>query len=134
MLGTIRAETPQEYIALVEEPRRTEIQALFDLVSKHFPDVEPVTKFGPISWGEYQYLNASGAGGDWFRIGVCHNKASIALYVVVFDDQGPVAERYAARLPKAKIGKSCITMKSLAGVDLDVLGEVLAEARKILGP
>ena len=77
---------------------------------------------------------ASGAGGDWFRIAVCHNKASIALYVVVFDDQGPVAERYADRLPKAKIGKSCITMKSLAGVDLDVLGEVLAEARKILGP
>jgi hypothetical protein len=134
MLGTIRAANPQEYIALVEEPRRTEIQALFDLVTKHFPHVEPVTKFGPISWGEYRYSNASGSEGDWFRVAVCHNKATIALYVVVFDEKGPIAERYASRIPKAKIGKSCITMKSLAGVDLDVLGEVLAEARKILGP
>ena len=39
-----------------------------------------------------------------------------------------VAERYAGRLPKASIGKSCVRFKRIADVDLQVVRDLLEEA------
>ena len=41
----------------------------------------------------------------------------VSLYCSAADDDGYVAERYRDRLPKARIGKSCVTFKTLADLD-----------------
>jgi hypothetical protein len=48
-------------------------------------------------------------------------------------DGGYLAERFAERLPKANIGKSCVRFKRTSDVDLDVVRELVAEAGRI-GP
>ena len=40
-------------------------------------------------------------------------------------EQGYIAESYRERLPKADIGRSCVRIKRLTDVDIDVLSELI---------
>ena len=44
-----------------------------------------------------------------------------------------VAEAYAGRLGKAKVGKSSISFRTLADVDLEVLSELIERAGELTG-
>ena len=54
-----------------------------------------------------------------------------SLDVVCAAEGRYVAECYQDRLPKADIGRSCIRIKRLDDVDLDVLRSLLAKARRL---
>src|SRR5690242_11974837 len=97
------AKTPKEYIAELEEPRRTDIAKLDRLIRKTVPKLKPFIHAGMLAYGPFHYKYASGREGDWFKIGVASNASYISLYACGLDARGYVAERYKARLPKAKI-------------------------------
>jgi hypothetical protein len=119
--------TPEQYIAALDEPRRTEVQALHDLIRRVAPDLEPLVGRGMIGYGQYHYRYASGREGDTFHIGLSSRKAYISLYVTAATEAGYVAESYKDRLPKADIGKSCVRMKRLSDVDLDVVAALVRD-------
>ena len=127
------AATPEEYIAELDEPRRGEISRLDALIREALPDAERVLDRGIIGYGPFHYRYASGREGDSALIGLSSRKRSISLYVLCTDDGAYLAERYADRLPKADVGKSCIRFKRTEDVDLGVLRELLGEAARI-GP
>jgi hypothetical protein len=122
---------PEEYIAGLEEPRRSEIQRLHDLVRETLPDLEPNADGGMLGYGRFHYRYASGREGDASLVALSSRKNYISLYVLCADDSGYLAGRYADRLPKASIGKSCVRFKRTADVDLDVLRELLSDAGRI---
>jgi hypothetical protein len=128
------ATTPEEYIAALDEPRRGEIQLMHDLVRATLPALEPHIRSGMLGYGEYHYRYDSGREGDWFVVGLASNKRYVSLYVLATDDSGYVAERYADRLPRARIGKSCVRFRRTADLDLDVVRELLAEAGRLSPP
>ena len=64
-------------------------------------------------------------------VALSSRKQYISLYVLCADEHGYLAERYAERLPKASIGKSCVRFKRTSDIDLDVLRDLLAEAGRI---
>jgi hypothetical protein len=127
MKGPLKAATPEEYIAQLAEPRRSEIARLHQLVRRAAPKLEPHIQAGVIAYGRYHYKYASGREGDWFRIGIASNKSYISLYACAGDERGYVAERYKKRLPKADIGKSCVRFKRVDDLPQGVLEELLAE-------
>jgi hypothetical protein len=55
------------------------------------------------------------------------------LYVSCAPEGAYLAERYVDRLPKAKIGKSCVRLRRASDLDLDALSELVSEAARI-GP
>jgi hypothetical protein len=122
------AETPQDVIAALEEPRRGEIRLLHELIRETLPDLEPEVTGGMIGYGPYHYRYASGREGDSHVIGLASRKQYISLYVQCTFEGRYVAERYAERLPKASVGKACVRFKRTSDVDLDVLRELLAAA------
>ena len=63
--------------------------------------------------------------------GFAINANYISLYACGADERGFVAERYKAKLPKAKIGKSCVRFKKLADLDLKALEALLKETAKM---
>src|SRR5688572_8437724 len=70
--------TPEEYIAQLEEPRRSQIQAIYDLVREAAPDLEPWMVSGKIGFGRFPYRGKSKAcQGEWFKIGLASNKNTI---------------------------------------------------------
>jgi len=121
------ADSPEAYIAELEEPRRSHIQALYDLIAQTVPDQAPHMMSGMIAFRTYHYKYASGREGDWAPVALANNKSSISVYVTATDADGYFAERYKARLPKANVGKSCIRFKRPEDIDLSVLVECVRE-------
>ena len=127
------ATTPQEYLDAIEEPRRADVVALDALIRAAAPGLEPVLAYGMLGYGPFHYRYASGREGDATLLALASNKRYISLHVLCSSDGHYLAEKYAPRLPKASIGKSCVRFPRLAAVDAEVLREMVTEAAA-LGP
>src|SRR5687767_13316981 len=121
----IEATTPEEYLAKLEEPRKTDVAALHNLIRETVPDLAPNTGFGMLGYGVYHYKYASGREGDWPIIALASQKNYITLYADV-----AVAQKYREQLPKASIGQSCIRFKKFADMDADVVRAILRETKQ----
>lgn len=128
MFKPTAAKTPEEYIAMIEEPRRSEIHQLHDIIIKTIPEQKPYILAGMIGYGSYHYKGKSGREGDWAIIGLASQKNYISVYVCAVKGDKYVAEYYKDQLPKASIGKSCIRFKKVADIDLNVLKKIIVEA------
>lgn len=127
------AKTPDEYIAQIDEPRKTDIIALHELVQNAAPTLKPGILYGMLGYGSYHYKTKSGREGEWSVISLASQKNYISLYVSCVKGNHYLAEEYADRLPKANIGKSCVRFKRLSDVDPQVLDEMIREAVAIGG-
>lgn len=88
---------------------------------------EPPTMWGSsiIGFGRYHYKYASGREGDFFRTGASPRKGSLTLYVMPgFANYGDLL----GKLGKHKTAKSCLYIKRLADVDVEVLQELIARS------
>ena len=131
MFKTTSAESPAEYIEMLEEPRRSDIRELDALIRKLAPKLEPHLASGMLAYGRFHYKGKSSEG-DWFNIGLASNKRYISLYVMAADpDGGYLVESYKERLPKADIGRSCVRIKRLSDVDRDALASLITEGAKL---
>lgn len=124
-----------DYIDAHDEPRRSELRTLHELIRATLPtlEVQAGAKQG-IGYGPFHYRYASGHEGDAFQVSLVARKAAISLYVLSVVDGDYLAPRYAERLPKASIGKSCVRIKRVADIDLEALAELLREAGRYPPP
>ncbi len=118
-------QRPEEYLAGLDEPRRTEVRRVHDLIRATAPDLEPFVQSGMLAYGPFHYRYASGREGDWFVLGLASRKRYISLYVTAASDQGYLAESYRDRLPKADIGRSCVRFRRLDDLDRAALVELI---------
>lgn len=82
-----------------------------------------------VGFGSYHYAYASGREGDWFLTGFSPRKQDMTLYIIAG------FKRYDAlmgKLGKHKTGKSCLYLKRLADIDLQVLRELIEDSTKHL--
>ncbi|HJS46910.1 MAG TPA: DUF1801 domain-containing protein [Gemmatimonadales bacterium] len=94
--------------------------------------IERVTGERPAMWGPsivgygtWRLRYADGRSADWPVAGFSPRKAELVLYLM------PEFGRYApllARLGRHRTGKSCLYLKRLADVDLEVLEELVASS------
>ena len=120
MKGQLKAKTPAEYLAQLEEPRKSDVAALDAMIRKNAPKLEPFIGMGILAYGPYHYKYASGREGDGFRIGVSSNANNISLYIGG-DKTG---------LGKANCGKGCVRFKKLSDLDQGALKKLIREAGK----
>jgi hypothetical protein len=119
MKGQLKVATPAQYLKALDPVRRPQIEKLHRMIVKA-TGLKPYILMGMLAYGRYHYRYASGREGDWCCIGLASNAAYISLYACAYG-----LEPYAARLPKAKLGKGCIRFKSIDQVDLKVLAEIV---------
>lgn len=95
--------------------------------------MKEVTGAKPSMWGEsivgfgsYHYRYASGREGDWFLTGFAPRKQDLTIYL----GTGEFRQRAALlkKLGKHRTGKSCLYIKKLADIDLDVLRKLIEGA------
>lgn len=127
MKGQLEVNTPAEYIAAVDEKRRDDVAALDALIRANAPDLEPVIMGGMLGYGPFHYRYATGREGDACKLSIASNASYISLYCFAADADGYVAPRYADRLPRAKVGKSCVRFKRLADLDETELVALIKE-------
>jgi hypothetical protein len=130
MFKPTTAKTPEEYIALIDEPRKSEIQKIHDFITKTIPDLKPRILSGMIGYGTYAYKSKSGRVGEWSVVALASQKNYISIYVCGVTDGAYVAEKHKDELKPASVGKSCIRYKKLSDINFDVLKKVILESVK----
>ena len=131
MKGRLDVKTPAEYIAAVDDTRRSDIAALDALIRKHAPKLEPVIMDGMLGYGPFHYRYASGREGDACKLAIASNASYVSLYCFAADANGYVADRYVDRLPKAGIGKACVRFMRLADLDEEALVALVEETSRM---
>jgi len=75
-----------------------------------------------VGFGTYHYKYASGQEGDWMVTGFSPRKDALTVYLMPGFD---VQEQILPNLGKFKTGKSCLYIKKLEDVNLDILSEMI---------
>ena len=112
-----------EFINQVEDEQKKQDAFVILELMKSITKEEPVL-WGPslIGFGNYHYKYESGREGDFFIVGFSPRKTALTIYIM------PGFERYndfMQKLGKFKTGKSCLYLKKLADIDLEVLTELI---------
>lgn len=128
MKSDAKPATHEEYIANVEEPKRSELQQLHNLIRVALPTFEPVMISNFMGYGQFHYKGKT-CEGEWFRVGLSANKTGISIYICAGDKDGYFPEQAKDRLGKAVVGKSCIRFKKLADINLETVKELLEKTR-----
>jgi hypothetical protein len=119
------ASVDQFIQAVPDEQRRQDAMALLALM-KRVTQQEPQLWGGTmVGFGRYHYTYASGRSGTWFVTGFAPRKRETTVYIM------PGFEPYAAlleQLGKHRLGKSCLYIKRLADVDMQVLETLIAQS------
>ena len=77
-----------------------------------------------IGFWTYHYQYASGQEWDWMRTGFSPRKTALTIYIMPgyqFDEM----ENLLSKLGKYKTGRSCLYIKKLADIDLQILEEII---------
>jgi hypothetical protein len=78
-----------------------------------------------IGFGNYHYKYASGREGDWFLTGFSPRVQNLTLYIMAgFDDY----DQLLGKLGKHSTGKSCLYIKKIEDIDIDVLKELVKQS------
>lgn len=132
MFKPTNAKSPEEYLDMIDEPRKTEVLKIHEFIQKTVPKLKPHILYGMIGYGLYHYKYPSGKEGEWAVIALASQKNYISVYACgVTKDGKYVAEEHKKDLPKASIGKSCIRFKKVEDIDLTVLKKILLESEKL---
>lgn len=113
----------EAFLAGVENPTRREDAFEALALMKRVTGEEP-KMWGPsiVGFGSYRYVYESGRGGDWFVAGFSPRKQALTLYIMSgFREHDALL----AKLGKHTTGRSCLYVKKLADVDMDVLEELV---------
>lgn len=113
-------DSVMDFINAQPENRRDDCLRLVELFGKITGDEPVMWGKSIVGFGHYHYKYDSGREGDFFHIGFSPRKQNLTVYFMA----GFSNESIMSRLGKFKTGKSCLYLKKLDDVDLDVLTEL----------
>lgn len=133
--------SPADHIASLPAERRADVERL-DVLITDLMAGQPKTMWEGRLWGgsdqqiigygDYSYRKSDGKTAEWFIVGLAVQRNYISVCVNATDGRAYLAERYAKRLGKVKVGKSSISFASIDDVDLDQLSELITEAKRLM--
>jgi hypothetical protein len=128
-MTNVQVETREEYFKAAGE-REEMIRTLDALVQKAAPSFKPILFGGMtgkwLGYGMMPYQSKSmKTPSEWPVIAIANQKNYVSLYVVYVENGEYVAEKTAKDLGKVSVGKSCIRIKKLEDVNLDVLSNLI---------
>ena len=118
----------QHYLAAIGDDRqRKDCEALATLMTK--ATKHPPKMWGPsiVGYGSYHYKYDSGREGDACPVGFSARKGNISVYGL---NAAVDAPQLLHALGKHKAAKGCVSLKTLAGIDLKVLAKLVASAAR----
>lgn len=129
-------EQIEAYIASQPEPKRSDMQALYQRILQALPgcklwfldgkDSEGKTVSNPnIGYGSYLIKYADGKEKEFFIIGLSANTSGISVYIMGIQDKKYLSQTYGERIGKATVTGYCIKFKALKDINVDVLEEAV---------
>ena len=119
-------QSVKDFVNAIKDEQQKKDCRTVSLIMKRITKANP-KMWGPgiVGFGSYHYKYASGREGDWFVVGFAPRKQNLTLYIM------SGFKKYSAllkKLGKHKIGVSCLYVKRLDDVDMDVLTELIEDS------
>jgi hypothetical protein len=125
-------EQIKKYITSQPEPKRSDMQALHQLILQVLPgcklwfldgkDDNGKTVSNPnIGYGLHSIPYADGTAKEFYKIGLSANKTGISVYILGIKDKTYLAQTYGKKLGKASVSGYCIKFKTLKDIHIDIL-------------
>ena len=130
MIAPPNIKTPAQYLASLEEPRRSDVRAIHNAIRKAVPKLKPGMIGGSLGYGKYRYQYAGGREGDAGAVLLASQRQYISLYLGCSREGGYLAEKSTARLGKVFVGKCRIRFRKLSDLDLKLAMELVKLAAK----
>jgi len=117
---------PNDFInELQDESIRKDLQDLYKLMKKISKEDGKMWGKKMIGFGSYKYKYASGREGEWFVIGFAPGSNKITIYNMCGYE---LQKESLSKLGQHKLGKSCLYIRRLADIDINVLEELLNQS------
>jgi len=111
--------------SLPDERKRQDSFTIMELMTQITGDEPAMWGDSIVGFGSYHYKYESGREGDWFVTGFSPRKQNLTLYIMSgFDEY----DKLLGKLGKHSIGKSCLYIKKIEDVDVDVLKELVQKS------
>jgi len=107
------------------EKRREDSQKVLKLMWETTGEDPKMWGKSIVGFGTYHYKYASGREGDFMKVGFSPRKTALTLYIMDGFDRH---EELMQQLGKYKTGKSCLYIKKLEDIDLEVLKDLVNES------
>jgi len=122
------AADARTYIDSLDEPRRSQLRHLHDVIVEAIADADVVMfdYSGPlIGYGTYDYANSRGdRTGRWFSVGLANRKSYISLYAMGTRDGRYLVEAVTDGFGGARAGRSCLNLTKPELVDDDAVRDL----------
>lgn len=110
---------------IADQTRREDCLAVIDLMRKVTKEEPKMWGTSIVGFGRYRYKYESGREGEWPIAGFSPRKGDLTLYLIGgFDKFSDLMKS----LGKYKTGKSCLYIKKLADVDVNVLKKLVTKS------
>lgn len=120
------------YIASHSEPKRSEMQALHEMILQVNPgcklwfldgknEAGKIVSNPNIGYGLRTIRYADGTTKEFYQIGLSANTTGISVYILGIEDKKYLSETYASTLGKATLTGYCIRFKTLKEINTEVL-------------
>lgn len=110
---------------IADEKKRQDCFTVLELM-KQVTQAEPKMWGGSIvGFGNYHYKYESGREGDWFLTGFSPRKQNLTLYIMAGFAR---YDELMKKLGKYKTGQSCLYVKKLDDINLEVLKELIEQS------
>ena len=117
-----------EFIAEADESRHDLLRALDATIRKAAPELNVERDGRFLGYGKFHYRYASGREGDTFAVSMMNGAQAVSVYLMCDGDGRWLPEANAERLGRVSVGKSCVRIRRLEHVELDVLAELVRAA------
>ena len=135
-------EQINQYITSQPGPKRSEMQALHQLILKLLPkcklwfldgkDEKGKTVSNPnIGYGLQTIKYADGTTREFYQIGLSANTTGISVYIMGIEDKKYLAQAYGKKLGKASVTGYCIKFKTIKDINIDILEAAIQYGVKI---
>jgi hypothetical protein len=122
----------KEYIAGQPEPKRSDMQALHQLILQVSPkcklwfldgkdDKGKIVSNPNIGYGSYSIKYADGKTREFYQVGLSANTSGISVYIMGLEDKTYLVKTYGKKLGKASVTGYCIKFKTLKDINTDIL-------------
>jgi hypothetical protein len=111
--------------AVEDDTKREDCRTLRALMEEITEDAGAMWGTSIVGFGTHHYRYASGRENDWFKVGFSPRKQNLTLYIM---DGFDGYQEILLRLGKHSTGKSCLYLKRLSDIDMDVLEELITRS------
>jgi hypothetical protein len=130
MFAKNEAKSVEEYLLMVPDDQKQDIDFLHNFIQKAVPNLKPYFASNMIGYGSFNYLDSKKQKRDWPIIALANQKNYKSIYVCAIVEDKSAVEKYKKELGKLSKGISCIRFKKIEEINLETLKIVLKLAEK----